>query len=166
MVSHRDFIQTWYHSKPEVEHVKSYEEEKYYSGDPLDQIEPVSWVRVIQIIGARLYRDHQAIDRMINERNKNSADFNEQDVGNRLETPNRMVEVIWAADSFWICVKVFEQEKAERNYARKLMQLAQDEGPAQLDRQGHTPLTLSLDMTANGPRRYSLNKIPCRAGKL
>jgi len=47
---------------------------------------------------------------------------------------------------------VFQQEEAEWNYSGKLMQLAQDKGPAQMNRQTDTPLPLSSRIKANGLR--------------
>jgi hypothetical protein len=43
---------------------------------------------------------------------------------------------------------MFEKENTERKDSRELMQLAQDKGPAQLDRQLQTPLPRSLGMKA------------------
>jgi hypothetical protein len=44
---------------------------------------------------------------------------------------------------------VFQQEQTEWNYSGKLMQLAQDKSPAQMNRQTHTPLPLSSRIKAN-----------------
>jgi hypothetical protein len=41
---------------------------------------------------------------------------------------------------------MFEKKNSERNNAGKLMELAQDEGPAQTDSQEFTPLSKSMTL--------------------
>ena len=73
--------------------MKSYEKEKYYSGYPLNRVKPVARVWVTQIVRSRLGCDYQAIDRVINQRNENTADFDKQNVRNRLEVFDCVIEI-------------------------------------------------------------------------
>src|SRR5205814_1019465 len=66
MMRDRHGIQPGNHSKPEIQNVKSNEEEKYDPGDSLNRVEPISRVRIIKIVRPRLDRDHQPIHRVMN----------------------------------------------------------------------------------------------------
>src|SRR5713226_7437890 len=64
-VSNGLIIQSRNEAEAEVEHMKCNEEEENDAGDSLDCIEPITRVRVKQVIGTRVCRDHKAIDRVI-----------------------------------------------------------------------------------------------------
>ena len=81
---------------------------------------------------------------MIDERYKDPANFDEDDVGDRLEVTYCLVESGRTIDGFGICVKMLQQEEPEGHDPGKLMQLAQDKGPAQTNRQLATPLPHSV----------------------
>ena len=80
--------------------MKSNEEKQNYTGEALDKIEPVSRVRVIQVIRPRFHGDHQPIDGVIDERYKDSADLDEEDVRDRLKVLNSVIEVCRASERF------------------------------------------------------------------
>jgi len=54
---------------------------------------------------------------------------------------------------------VFEKENTERKYSGELMQLAQDEGPAQMDRQLQTPLPFSFAVKAADGLRQAVYEL-------
>ena len=74
----------------------------------MDQIEPVAWIRIVQIVGPRLDRDHQTVDGVIDERYKDSAGFHEQDVRDRLQVLNGGIEFGCAVERLRIRVEMFE----------------------------------------------------------
>jgi hypothetical protein len=76
---------------------------------------------------------------MIDERDKDAANLNQQEIGNGLQILDRGVEIGLTVEGFGICVEVLKQKEAERHDAGQLMQLAQDESPAQTNRQRRTP---------------------------
>ena len=69
------------------------EEEKNHTSDALDQIKPISRIRIGEIIGPRFNRDDQPIDGVIDERYKDSADFHKQNIRNRLQVFDGVVKV-------------------------------------------------------------------------
>jgi hypothetical protein len=54
---------------------------------------------------------------VIDERDKNTADFYEEYVRNGLEVVDRLVEGGGAINGLRVCVEVFQQEKSEWNYS-------------------------------------------------
>ena len=72
--------------------MKSNKEEEYYAADALNQIEPVAWIGIIQVIGPRFDGDEHPIDRVIDERYKDSPDFHKKDVRDRLQVFHCVVE--------------------------------------------------------------------------
>ena len=80
--------------------MKRNEEEENDSRYPLNRVEPISRIRIIQVVRPRLDRNHQTIQRVINERNKNAANLDEQDVRNRLEVLNSIVEISRTGERF------------------------------------------------------------------
>ena len=84
------------------------EEEQNHPGDSLNQIEPVARIRIIKIVGTGFHRDHEPIHRMVNQRNENSAYLDEENIGNRLEVFDGVVEVGRAIQGFRVCIKVLE----------------------------------------------------------
>ena len=80
--------------------MKGDEKEEHDTGDTLNQIEPIAWIGVVQIIRSRFYCDHQPIDGVINERYKDAAGFYKDDVGNRLQILNRIVKVSGSGQRF------------------------------------------------------------------
>ena len=94
--------------------MKRDEEKKNDAGNSLNQIEPVSWVRVGQIIRPRLDRNYQTVDGVIDERYKDATDFHEDNVGNWLQVLDRIIEIGCAAERLGVRVEMFQQKKAER----------------------------------------------------
>jgi hypothetical protein len=103
----RDRIEARYHAKPEIKNVESDKEEQDYSGDSLNQIEPVSRIGIRQIVGPGFPRDHQAIDGVVDERYKDAANFDEKDVRDRLEIFDRVIKIRCSAESFGVGIKMF-----------------------------------------------------------
>ena len=126
--------------------MKSYEEKQNDSGNPLNGIKPVARVRIIEVVGPRLNRNHETVDGVIDERYKYSTNFNKDYVGNRLQTLDGGVEFSWPAQRLRISVEMLQKKKAEWNNARQLMQLSQDKRPAQMNRQAGTPLPLCFNI--------------------
>src|SRR2546422_10665834 len=62
-------------TEAEVENVKGNKEKQDNAGDALNQVKPISGIRVGKIIGSRLDCDHQAIDGVVDERYKDSANL-------------------------------------------------------------------------------------------
>jgi len=143
-MGYRNSVQSGNHSEAEVQHVKSDEGEQDYPGDSLHQIEPVAWIRICKVVGSRFDRDDHSIDRVVDERYKDARCFHQQDVWYRLQIGNGVVKVFRASKCLGIGVKVFKQKKSERNDTGKLMELAQDEGPAQTNSQECTPLPIGV----------------------
>jgi hypothetical protein len=106
MFRNGDPVQARNHSEPEVQHVKQDKEKQDDAGDSLNQVEPVARVRVVQVVGPRFHSDHQTVDGVVDERYKDAANLNEQDVRDRLEIGNRIVEMLFAAERFRVRVKV------------------------------------------------------------
>jgi len=86
--------------------VKKDEEKQDHARDSLNQVKPVSRIRIGQIVGPRFHRDHQTIDCVIDERYKDAADLDEENVGDRLEVAHRVVEVVRAGKRFRVRVKM------------------------------------------------------------
>ena len=103
---------------------------------------------------------------MVDERYKDSANFNEENVGNRLQLFDGVIEIGGPAESFRIRVKMLEKEKAERHDAGQLMKFAQDESPAQSNCQKRTPLPLSFSNKTAGRKSGKLFTKFFRALKL
>ena len=107
MRSYRQSIESRNQPKPEIKYVKRYEKEENHTRDTLDQIEPIARIGVIQIIGPRLDGYHQAIDGVIDERYKDSADFHKQNIRDRLQLFNGIIEVRRPRQSLGVRIKVF-----------------------------------------------------------
>ena len=80
-------------------------------------IEPVARVRVVQIIRPRFDGDYQSIDGVIDERYKDSANLDEQDIRNRLQVFDGIVEICCSGERLRVCVEMLQQEDAERHDA-------------------------------------------------
>ena len=91
--SNRLHVQTRYQTEPEIQDVERDKEEENYAGDSLNEIEPVSWVRVGQVIRSSLNRDYQAVYSMIDQRYKDAADLHKQNVRNRLEIFHSVIKL-------------------------------------------------------------------------
>src|ERR1044071_3153406 len=101
-----------------IQHVKGDEEEENHARDALNRVEPVARVRVRQIVRTRFPRNDQAVDGVIDQRNEDEEDFDQQDIGNTLQGCDRFVEVANArvrVDRFRVGVKMFQQKCAERH---------------------------------------------------
>jgi hypothetical protein len=113
------------------------EEDEEEEDDPrhaLNGVEPVARVGVAQVVRARLPRDEEAVDRVVQERDEDERDLDEQDVGDGLQVGDGLVEVGRAAlrvRRLRVGVEVLQQERAERHDARQLVQLAQHESSTQ-----------------------------------
>src|SRR5438105_15316458 len=75
MSRHGQIIQPRNETKSEIEHMKGDKEKKNDSRYSLNRVEPISRIGIIQVIRPRLDRNHQTIQRVINERNKNAANL-------------------------------------------------------------------------------------------
>src|SRR5215510_16278918 len=80
MVCNRKSIQSGNHSESEIQDVERYEEEENDAGHSLNRIKPVSRIRISEIIWSRLGSDHQSVHCVVNQRDENAADFDEQNV--------------------------------------------------------------------------------------
>lgn len=69
------------------------EEKENDASDSLYQVEPVTRVRISQIIWPGFNRNHQPVDGVIDERYKDAADLDEEYVGDRLEIAYRVVKI-------------------------------------------------------------------------
>src|ERR1051326_8570540 len=107
IIGHGQVVQAGNHPKPEVEHVKKDEEEENDAGDALDQVEPVARVRIVQVVGPRFDGDHEPVDGVIDERYKDAADLDKQDVRNRLQVDDRAIEILRAGQRLRVGIKVF-----------------------------------------------------------
>jgi len=120
--------------------MESDKEEQDYSGDSLNQIEPVARIWIREIVGPCFPGDYQTIDGVIDERYKDAAYLDEKDVGYRLEILYGVIKIRRSGQSFGIGIKMFEKKKTEWDNSGKLMQLAQDKRPAQTYSQVSPPL--------------------------
>src|ERR1043165_10161069 len=97
--------------------MESDKEEKNYSGNSLNRVEPVSRIRVIQVVRPRFDCDHQTVNSMVDKRNENSTNFYEQYVRNGLEILNGVIEIRWTCERFRVRIKMFEEKNAKRHNA-------------------------------------------------
>src|SRR5688500_1066622 len=95
-VRDRNSVKSGNHTEPEIQHVEKDKEEQNYAGDSLNEVKPISRIRIGQIIGPCFYRDHQTIDGVIDERYKDPGCFDENNVRNCLEIRDRFVEMVRA----------------------------------------------------------------------
>ena len=114
MLRHRQSVQPRNHAEPEVQHVKSDKEEKNNARHALNGIEPVARVRIIKIVWSRFDSDHQAIDRVIDQRNKDAANLYKQDVRNRLQVLDCPIKIGRSGQSLRVSIEMLEEKNAER----------------------------------------------------
>src|SRR2546426_7431876 len=100
MCGHGQIIQPGNQTEPKIQNMKRNEEKQNDSRHALNRVEPISRIRVVQVIRPRLDRNHETVQRMINQRNENAANLNEQDVRNRLKVLNRIVEISRTGERF------------------------------------------------------------------
>ena len=131
--------------------MKRYEEKQNDAGNSLNQVEPVSWIRIGEIVWPRLNSNYKTIDGVIDERYKDSADFDEQDIRNRLQIFYGIIEGGGSVKRLRVRVEMFQQEDAEGHDAGKLMKFAQDESPAQSYAHAHAPMPQGNNAKAVGP---------------
>ena len=120
--------------------MESDKEEQDYSGDSLNQIEPVSRIWISEVVWPCFPGNYQTVDCVIDERYKDAANFHEKDVRDRLEIFDGVIKIRCPGESFGIGIKMFEKKNTEWNNSGKLMQLAQDKRPAQTYSQVSPPL--------------------------
>jgi hypothetical protein len=101
--------------------MESDKEEQDYSRDSLNQIEPVSWIWISEVVWSCFPGNYQTVDGVIDERYKDAAYLDEKDVGYRLEILYGVIKICRSGQSFGIGIKVFEKKKTEWNYSGKLM---------------------------------------------
>src|SRR6185312_3469644 len=104
-------VQPGNHPKPEVQNVKRNKEEENDSRDSLNQVEPIPWVRIRQIIRTSFEGYEQAIDSVVNKRYENPSNFHKQNVWNRLQVMDGKVKVsltVRCIQRFRIGIKMFE----------------------------------------------------------
>ena len=101
--------------------MKGNKEEKDHTSDSLDKVEPIAWIGIAQIVGSRLNGDYQAIDGVVDERYKDTSDFNEENIRNGLQILNGVIEVSSARNRLRVSVKMFQKKNSERDYSGQLM---------------------------------------------
>src|SRR5438876_7814712 len=94
------------------------------SGDALNQVEPVSRIRIVEVVRSRFRRNDKAINRVIDQRDEDTANLDKENIRNRLKVFDRVIEIRRARECLGISIKVLKQEKPERHDARQLMELA------------------------------------------
>jgi hypothetical protein len=99
-VRDRSTVESGNHAEPEVEHVKKDEKEENNAGKSLNQVEPVARVGISEVVGPRFHCDYKTVDGVIDERYKDAADLDEENVRNRLKIVDRFVEIGRAAQRF------------------------------------------------------------------
>ena len=87
--------------------MESDKEEQDYSSDSLNEIEPISRKGVREIVGPCFPGDYQTIDGVVDERYKDAANFDEKDVGYRLEILYGVIKIRRSGQRFGIGVKMF-----------------------------------------------------------
>ena len=65
MMRNRKRVQSRYQPEPEIQNVKRDKEKQNDAGHSLNRIEPISRIRVMQIVRTRLDRNHQSINGVI-----------------------------------------------------------------------------------------------------
>ena len=68
-------VQIWYQSEPEIQNMKKEKEEQENTRQPLKEVEPISGIAVTEHIWLGLGRDHDAVYRVEQKRNKNPHDL-------------------------------------------------------------------------------------------
>jgi len=108
MRSNRLHVQTRYHAEPEIQHVESDKEEQNYAGDSLNEIEPITRIRIGKVVWPCFNCYYQSVYSVVDQRYKDAANLNEKNVRDRLQILHRIVKVCSAGKSLGIGVKVFE----------------------------------------------------------
>ncbi len=122
-------VQAGNQSEAEVEYVEKDKAEEKDARDALHEVEPVARVLVSEIVRAHLEGDEQPVNSMKDERQEDAEDFQQQNIRNALQILNRVVESLCAHDGFRVCVKMFEEKRAERQDAGELKEFAEHETP-------------------------------------
>ena len=73
--------------------MESDKEEEDYSGDSLNQIEPVSRIWIREIVWPCFNSNYQTIDGMVDERYKDASNLNKKNVWNGLEIFDGIIKV-------------------------------------------------------------------------
>jgi hypothetical protein len=87
--------------------MKSNKEEQDDSGYPLHEIEPVARIGVSEIVWPGFDRDHKTVDGVIDERYKDAADFDKENIGDRLQILDGVIKTRRSAYGFRIRIEVF-----------------------------------------------------------
>ena len=101
-------VQARYQAEPKIQNVESDKEEQNYAGDSLNEIEPITRIRIGKVVWPCFNCYYQSVYSVVDQRYKDAANLNEKNVGNRLQILYRIVKVCGAGKSFGIGVKVFE----------------------------------------------------------
>src|SRR4029079_7329118 len=106
-------MQTRYHSETEIQNVECDEEEQNDSGYSLHKVEPVSWVRICEIVRTSFNCNEHSIHGVIDKRDKDATNLHEENVGDRLQIDYGFVEVTRSGRCYGVGVEVFENEESE-----------------------------------------------------
>ena len=101
-------IKTRYQAEPEIQDVEGDKEKQNYAGDSLNEIEPITRIRIGKVVWPCFNCYYQSVYSVVDQRYKDAANLDEKNVGNRLQILYRIVKVCGAGKSFGIGVKVFE----------------------------------------------------------
>ena len=100
----------------------------------MKHVEPVSRVAVIQNVRLYFAGYQNAVDRMKQQRDKNTEDLDEQKIRHVVNILNMVVEDLRAIQRRRVCVQMDEIEKPERHDAGQLVNFSQQEGFAEFYR--------------------------------
>ena len=109
---------------------------------------------VLRAVGRGLFvrphlpRDEEAVDGVVDERDEDAANLDEDDVRDGLEVSDGVIKVGRAGHRLRVGVEVFKQEEAEREDARQLVKLPENKRTAQTDGHVRVPLLRSLRAAA------------------
>lgn len=104
--------------------MKQKEEEQKYTCRSLKNVKPVAAIAVIEHIRLGLGRDHDAVDRMENQRQKYPEDLNKQQIRHIMNGLDMLVKNPCTIHRGRISEHVYEKEHAQRHNTRELVQLS------------------------------------------
>ncbi len=107
--------------------MKKDEAEEKHARDALHEVEPVACVFVSEVVRAHLESDEHSVNGVEDERQKDAENFQQKDIRNALQIFNRFVEGWRSHHGFRVCVKMFEEKRAERQNAGELKEFTKNE---------------------------------------
>ncbi len=114
--------------------MEQYEKEEKNSRRPLEHVEPIPPVTIARDVWFRLGRDQNAVNRMKQQRQEDAEDLDQQQERYIVDVLNGLYKARLTVQRFRVGEHVDKKEQSERNDARQLMQLAQQECPGELYR--------------------------------